>query len=108
MTGTEYQKLAMRTNRDDASTHDNLINGCLGLAGESGEVCDYIKKHIFQGHEFEIDHIVEELGDCMWYIALMATAVGTTMEEIMERNIEKLKKRYPDGFSVMNSINRTE
>ena len=108
MTGNQYQELAMRTNRDDASKHDNLINGCLGLAGESGEVCDYIKKHIFQGHEFEIDHIIEELGDCMWYIALMATAVGTTMEEIMERNIEKLKKRYPDGFSIMDSINRTE
>lgn len=108
MTANQYQKLAMRTNRDGASAHDNLINGCLGLAGESGEVCDYVKKHIFQGHEFEIDHIIEELGDCMWYIALTATAVGATMGEVMERNIEKLKKRYPDGFSVMDSINRTE
>ena len=108
MTGTEYQKLAMRTNRPEATPEQNLINGCLGLAGESGEVCDYIKKHVFQGHEFEIDHIIEELGDCMWYIALTATAVGATMEEVMERNIEKLKRRYPDGFSIMDSINRTE
>ena len=108
MTGTEYQKLAMRTNKPEATQEQNLINGCLGLAGESGEVCDYIKKHVFQGHEFETDHIIEELGDCMWSISLTATTEKKKKKKVMERNIEKLKRRYPDGFSIMDSINRTE
>ena len=108
MTGTEYQKLAMRTNKPEATQEENLINGCLGLAGEAGEVCDYIKKHIYQGHELDYNHVAEEISDCLWYAALTATAIGWDLSNIMEMNIEKLKKRYPEGFSVMNSINRTE
>ena len=108
MTGTEYQKLAMRTNKPEATQEENLINGCLGLAGEAGEVCDIVKKYVFQGHNLETQRIVDELSDVLWYVALTATAISWDLNDIMEMNIEKLKKRYPEGFSVMNSINRTE
>ena len=53
MTGTEYQKLAMRTNKSEATQEENLINGCLGLAGEAVEVCYIVKKYMFQGHNLE-------------------------------------------------------
>ena len=106
MTGTEYQRLAMRTKKENMTKEEYLIEGCLGLAGEAGEVCDYIKKHIYQGHEMDYNHVAEEISDVHWYTALTATAIGWDLNDIMEMNIEKLKKRYPEGFSVMNSINR--
>ena len=108
MTGTEYQKLAMRTNKPEATQEENLINGCLGLAGEAGEVCDIVKKYMFQGHNLETQKIVDELSDVLWYVALTATAIGWDLNDIMEMNVEKLKKRYPEGFSIMNSINKTK
>ena len=108
MTGTEYQKLAMRTNKSEATQEQNLINGCLGLAGEAGEVCDIVKKYIFQGHNLETQKIVDELSDVLWYVALTAQGIGCDLDSIMEHNINKLKKRYPNGFEAERSINRTE
>ena len=108
MTGTEYQKLAMRTNRTEATQEQNLINGCLGLAGEAGEVCDIVKKYMFQGHNLETQKIVDELSDVLWYVALTAQGIGCDLDSIMEHNINKLKKRYPNGFEAERSINRTE
>ena len=108
MTGTEYQKLAMRTNRTEATPEQNLINGCLGLAGEAGEVCDIVKKYMFQGHNLETQKIVDECSDVLWYIALIAQGIGCDLDSIMEHNINKLKKRYPNGFEAERSINRTE
>ena len=108
MTGTEYQKLAMRTNKSEATQEENLINGCLGLAGEAGEVCDIVKKYMFQGHNLETQKIVDELSDVLWYVALTAQGIGCDLDSIMEHNINKLKKRYPNGFEAERSINRTE
>ncbi len=108
MTGTEYQLLAMRTNRPEATSEQNLINGCLGLAGEAGEVCDIVKKYMFQGHNLETQKIVDELSDVLWYVALTAQSIGCNLDSIMEHNINKLKKRYPNGFEAERSINRTE
>lgn len=108
MTGTEYQKLAMRTNKPEATQKENLINGCLGLAGEAGEVCDIVKKYMFQGHNLETQKIVDELSDVLWYVALTAQGIGCDLDSIMEHNINKLKKRYPNGFEAERSINRTE
>ena len=112
MTINEYQKLALRTanmevSKDVASSFD-LLNCALGLCGESGEVADIIKKHLFQGHEIDKFEIAEELGDVAWYLATFSFAIGMDLEAIMKMNIDKLKKRYPDGFSAYNSINRTE
>lgn len=125
MNGNEYQKLAMRTNDGNCTARvkaliaasyqapihtvpapGELLNGALGITGEAGEVADLIKKHVFHGHDLNRDEIVKELGDVCWYVALLATSIGVGLDEILERNIEKLKRRYPEGFSSAASINR--
>jgi NTP pyrophosphatase (non-canonical NTP hydrolase) len=102
----EYQKLAMRTSNQKMSTADHLLNGALGLTGESGEVADLVKKAFMQGHMLDAEHIAKELGDICWYIAETATALGYDMETIMQMNIDKLKKRYPEGFDTERSQHR--
>lgn len=102
----EYQGLAMRTRNNELSADYQLLNGALGLAGESGEIADLVKKHLMQGHPLDIEHIAKELGDVCWYIAATATAIGCDMETIMKMNIDKLRKRYPEGFSSEQSQNR--
>lgn len=106
MTINEYQGLAMRTSNKDLSKEDHLLNGVLGLCGESGEIADLIKKTRMQGHPMDIEHIAKELGDVCWYIAETATAIGCDLETIMKMNIEKLKKRYPTGFDTERSQHR--
>lgn len=106
MTANEYQVLAMKTLNKDLDEREVLINGVMGLCGESGEVIDIVKKHISQGHPLNKDKIIEELGDVMWYIAELATILNVTMEDIMKYNINKLSQRYEGGFTVEQSINR--
>lgn len=171
----DYQRLAMRTSPEG---HDRILNGCMGLIGESGEVVDLVKKWKFQsGDRAQLpkDKLVEELGDVLWYCAEVSTGMGSdmiralgsrwlngptydgklhlealflsklaqnmtdalmypdewspdpmhvvacimdvigymlktycgsTLEECMERNIEKLKRRYPEGFDPERSLHR--
>ncbi len=108
MTINEYQQLAMKTLNPQLSEKDVLINGVMGLCGESGEAIDIVKKWLAQGHELDKDKLKKELGDICWYLAETATALGCDLEEIMAANIEKLKKRYPEGFDTDRSVNRTE
>ena len=108
MEGNKYQELAMRTNRPEATQEQNLINGCLGLSGETGEVSDIIKKYMFQGHQLEKEKILDECSDVLWYLTLTVKSIGYSLNDIMEHNIEKLKKRYPNGFEEERSINRAE
>ena len=102
----EYEKLAMTTLNKDIKKDDILINSAMGLCGESGEVIDLIKKHLFQGHDLDKDDLIKELGDVAWYLAEAAYALDVPLEEICIRNIEKLKKRFPQGFESNKSINR--
>lgn len=108
MTINEYQKLAMTTLNPALDKKDVLINGVMGLCGESGEVIDVVKKHLAQGHELDKEKIIKELGDVAWYMAEIATVLDVELEEVFVQNIEKLKKRYPEGFSTEKSINREE
>ncbi|MBR6664141.1 MAG: nucleoside triphosphate pyrophosphohydrolase family protein [Lachnospiraceae bacterium] len=108
MTINEYQKLAMTTLNPDLNKKDVLINGVMGLCGESGECIDIVKRHLAQGHELDRDNLIKELGDVAWYLAETAFALDVELEEVFIRNIEKLKKRYPEGFSRSKSINRQE
>jgi NTP pyrophosphatase (non-canonical NTP hydrolase) len=103
----EYQKAALRTANSNKS-EDLILNGILGLCGETGEVADHIKKATFQGHELNKDHLVNELGDVCWYIAIMATGLNVDLETIMKKNIEKLQRRYPDGFESERSLHRPQ
>ena len=108
MTINEYQKLAMTTLNPELDKKDILINGVMGLCGESGEAIDIVKKHLAQGHELDREHLIKELGDIAWYIAEVATVLDVELEEVLTRNIEKLKARYPEGFSTEKSVNRVE
>ena len=109
MTINEYQQLALRTGSYMNNDLDRILQGVMGLAGESGECVDLMKKHIFQGHSLDSEHLMKELGDIAWYLALTADAIGFTLEEVLETNIEKLESRYPDGkFEAGKSIYRKD
>ena len=112
LTANDYQRMAMRTasgmNYSMINGNGLLVNGVMGLNGEAGECIDIVKKMIFQGHELDREKLIEELGDVAWYLAVCCEGVGTTLEEVMLHNVEKLKKRYPDGFDKSRSINREE
>ena len=108
MTINEYQKLAMTTLNPELSRKDVLINGVMGLCGESGEAIDIVKKWLAQGHDLDQEKLAAELGDICWYLAETATALDLSLEDIMCANIEKLKRRYPEGFDATRSITRAE
>lgn len=108
MTINEYQRLAMTTLNPELDKKEVLINGVMGLCGESGEVIDIVKKHLAQGHELDREKIIKELGDVAWYMAEIATVLDVELEDVLIQNIEKLKKRYPEGFQKEKSIHRTE
>ena len=125
MTGNEYQKLAMRTNDGKAGERINkrdfdarvyyininlpdLFNACFGLSGETGELLDMIKKWVFHEKPLDTIHLKKELGDCMWYVALFCQAMGWSLDEILQMNIDKLKARYPEGFDIELSNHRKE
>ena len=106
MTINEYQALAMTTLNPKLSKKDVLINGVMGLCGEAGEAIDIVKKHLAQGHDLDREKLIGELGDVAWYLAETAMALDVTLEDVLQRNIDKLKARYPEGFDAEKSINR--
>lgn len=108
MTVNEYQRLAMTTLNPALDKRDVLINSVMGLCGESGEAIDIVKKHLHQGHGLDKAALAKELGDIAWYLAEAATALDMELEDILCANIEKLQKRYPEGFIPSRSILRSE
>lgn len=109
MTINEYQKEALRTAPIyELTPIGRLTNGLMGLNGESGEAIDILKKHLFQGHELDREHLAKELGDVAWYLAVTADALGYSLEKILLMNVEKLRARYPDGFDSDKSLHRKE
>lgn len=107
MTMNEYQVAADRTS-GNLSPWDKVRNGCYGLNGEAGECIDILKKVEFQGHTFDPEKMLDELGDVLWYVAQAATGLGVSLQEVAEHNIAKLKARYPEGFDPERSIHRPE
>lgn len=104
----EYQKLAMTTLNPALSRKEVLINSVMGLCGESGEAIDIVKKWMAQGHALDKEHLARELGDIAWYLAEAATALEIPLEDVLRANLEKLKKRYPDGFDSQKSLVRLQ
>lgn len=103
----EYMELAARTDNTTIGI-GGLLTATMGMVGESAETLDHIKKVLEQGHEVNQDKLIEESGDVLWYIAKLARNCGVTLEDVARRNIDKLRKRYPDGFSVERSVHRCE
>lgn len=122
MTLNEYQLLALRTAPERgrnfafdrpvthlAGEHYNnvdLMHAALGLASEVGEICDALKKSWMHGRPLDRVNIAEEVGDVLWYLAIAALAAGISLEGCAERNIRKLRTRYPEHYSDENSAER--
>ena len=103
----EYTREVHRT----CSIHDPkelLILTALGIAGESGEVVDIVKKVLYHSHELDVPTLQKEIGDLLWYTVLLCETVGITLDDVMQANVEKLQKRYPDGFDTEKSRLRKE
>jgi len=96
-----YVELAVRTESTQFNIDKDsqrLLHGAIGLATESGEILDALKKSIYYGRELDLRNLKEELGDVMWYIAILCDAMDYSLDDAQRDNIEKLKKRYPEGF----------
>lgn len=106
MTVNEYQRLAMSTLNPALDRKEVLINSVMGLCGESGEAIDIVKKWLAQGHALDKERLAKELGDVAWYLAEAATALDIPLEDIFQGNLDKLKKRYPEGFDAQKSVVR--
>jgi len=104
----EYQQLAERTAQNEMPYDEQLKNAVFGMVGEVGEFVDLIKKHIYHGHELDMEKVKLELGDIGWYWQRFASILDLELDEVAVANIAKLKARYPAGFSEENSINRAE
>lgn len=126
----EYQQWALRTCGDDINDLDlktalekagvkkgddlysviyhkiHQLTLAAGISGEGGEVADLLKKAIGHGHKTDPVKLKKELGDIMWYVAVLAEEIGFKLSEVAQTNVEKLKARYPEGFSSERSINR--
>ncbi len=83
---------------------DNIGHAVMGLSGETGEVTDMIKKHLFYGKELDVNKLKNEIGDVLYYIQFLTYIIDSSVEECLQINTDKLQKRYPNGFSLEDSI----
>jgi NTP pyrophosphatase (non-canonical NTP hydrolase) len=97
------QRTCVTTDRDDI-----IKLTLIGLQGELGEIADPLKKHLWHGHEVDLAHLQEEIGDVMWYLATLCTALDIALAETLIHSVEKLFRHYPMGFSSKRSLNRTK
>lgn len=107
MTLEDYEQEVVRT-CGATEVPDRLTMGAMGLSGEAGEVSNQLKKVLFHEHDFDVPLFIEELGDCLWYITMLANTMKYSLEDVMERNRAKLRERYPDGFDPERSKHREE
>ena len=103
----DYQAAALRT-AAILTKQANLVNAALGLAGEAGEVADLVKKHLYQGHPLTVGKLALEIGDVLWYLAQISSALDLSLGDVAQANLDKLAARYPNGFDPGRSINRGE
>lgn len=106
----EYQELASRTinNQTANNISEKYCNFAMGLCGESGEIVDMLKKVVFHQHKLNKELLKTELSDALWYLAALATTAGISLNEVAEKNLDKLNKRYPNGFNVESSLHRKD
>lgn len=105
MNANEYQILASRTMNRELTDEQELNHALFGMVGEVGEIHSIFQKEM-QGHPIDLEHVRKECGDLLWFIAELHTHYGWDLEGTMKMNIEKLKKRFPDGFDAEHSLHR--
>lgn len=108
MTINKYQQLALQLAAPNRTPEEKLTEGFMGLCGESGECVDILKKYLYQGHALDVEDAAIELGDVAWYLALSADALGYDLETIFRMNLDKINKRYPNGFNDEASRSRKD
>lgn len=115
MENEKYQAESINTESIDFEAISNrlantktirLLHGALGLVTEAGEFADVLKKHIFYGREIDEVNLSEEVGDLFWYCAIIADALGEDFGDIMQRNVDKLRARYPNKFTEYDALHR--
>ena len=107
MTVNEYQQAAARTINPELDATATINHAVFGLNSEAGEIAGIYQK-IYQKHPIDFDALQKEIGDAAWFLAELCTAYGWSLEVVLQKNIDKLKKRYPDGFSGERSLHRPE
>jgi len=108
MNGTQYQRMANRTRQPYPSKLEELVFAALELTAEAGEVANLVYKAAFQQHPIDLEHLKEEIGDALWGMAVLCDAGGFTLDDVMEANIAKLRKRYPNGWTREASLARVD
>jgi NTP pyrophosphatase (non-canonical NTP hydrolase) len=96
----EYQAAAARTINPSLSDEQRLLDAAAGLAEEAGEVLGQVRKHLMQGRPLDREAVAQELGDALWCIAIVARSLDVLLSSVAARNVEKLRARYPHGFSA--------
>jgi len=95
-----YQDAAARTINPALDDERRLMDAAAGLAEEAGEALAHVRKHLMQGRTLDRDTLTKELGDALWCLAVTARCIGVPLSEVAAQNLEKLRKRHPDGFAV--------
>lgn len=103
----EYQGEARRT-AGPLTGVERLKRAAMGLGGEAGEFLNAVKKMVYHDHPVNATKLALELGDALWYLSDGADSIGISLDEIARMNVEKLRKRYPDGFSPAASMDRSK
>jgi NTP pyrophosphatase (non-canonical NTP hydrolase) len=90
-----YQSAARRTINVELTDDERLLDASAGLAEEAGEVLSHVRKHLFQGRALDREAVVLELGDALWCLAIAADTLGVSLQDVAQRNVEKLRSRHP-------------
>ena len=101
-----YPLLVAKTSRSDLANEEQMKNAIFGMCGEAGEVADLVKKAFYQGHDLDVNSLVDELGDVSFYLCWLCNLLGIDFSEVCFNNMRKLTARYPDGFDAKRSLNR--
>jgi NTP pyrophosphatase (non-canonical NTP hydrolase) len=107
MTLDDYQHAATRTINRELEGPERMLDAAAGLAEESGEILGIVRKHVYQSRPLDMTELEQELGDALWCLSITAASAGLSLERIAAANVEKLRLRYPAGYSDTASRNRT-
>lgn len=102
-----YPTIVAKTHKD-GPWEKQLVNACFGLSGETGELVDLVKKHLFHEHDLDVTHLLLEMGDVMYYLCWLCLLLDLDFSEICFANMKKLNDRYPEGFDAQRSLHRKE
>ncbi|GMV08913.1 MAG TPA: nucleoside triphosphate pyrophosphohydrolase family protein [Gemmatimonadaceae bacterium] len=101
-----YQALARRTLNPALDGQARLLDAAAGLAEEAGEVLGTVRKHLFQQRPLDREALTRELGDALWCLSAVATALDLSLGDVAHGNLEKLERRYPSGFTAEAALRR--